>query len=77
MKGSQIKAALFRFRASASVDPAHRQSLLLSGSGERGTGYIKGEEVVPRGGAKVINVYRNLDEVGNRLSQPILVLFRL
>jgi hypothetical protein len=77
MKGSQIKAALFRFRASASVDPAHRQSLLLSGSGERGTGYIKGEEVVPRGGAKVINDYRSLVEVGNRLSQPILVLFRL
>jgi hypothetical protein len=41
MKGSQIKAAPFRFRASASVDPAHRQTLLLSGSGERETGYIR------------------------------------
>jgi hypothetical protein len=33
--------------------------------------------MVPRGGANVINDYRNLVEVGNRLSQPILVLFRL
>jgi hypothetical protein len=60
MKGSQIKAALFRFRASASVDPAHRYTLLLSSSGKRETGSIKGKGVVPRGGIHVLLFFSDL-----------------